>query len=380
MIPYVKMVCGAVAKAGGGFHIRIALRILTSLSNHFAEGIHHMTNRATMRDVAALAGVSLKTVSRVVNNEEGVSEILVDRVQSAAEKLRYRHNLAASNLRRGQRTKSVALLVQDLSNDFSAALLRAIDDTVRDRDVVVFSASLDEEADRERKLVANFIARRVDGLLLMPASPSQAYLQSEMAAGFAVVIVDRIPHDLSTDYVVVDNVEGANKATAHLIAHGHRRIAFISDDLAIDTARARRDGYYQALRGADLSIDETLIYSARTEDVASTVVTQLMASAAPPTAIFTARNTATMGAVSALRKLGLQNTIALIGFDEIRMADLLDPGISIVAQDPGRIGREAARMLLERLDGAQDHHHGLILPTTLLARGSGEIRPRNNSS
>ncbi len=339
-----------------------------------------MTNRATMRDVAALAGVSLKTVSRVVNNEEGVSEILVDRVQSAAEKLRYRHNLAASNLRRGQRTKSVALLVQDLSNDFSAALLRAIDDTVRDRDVVVFSASLDEEADRERKLVANFIARRVDGLLLMPASPSQAYLQSEMAAGFAVVIVDRIPHDLSTDYVVVDNVEGANKATTHLIAHGHRRIAFISDDLTIDTARARRDGYYQALRDADLSIDETLIYSARTVEAASAVVTELMASATPPTAIFTARNTATMGAVSALRKLGLQNTIALIGFDEIRMADLLDPGISIVAQDPGRIGREAARMLIERLDGSQDHHHGIILPTTLLARGSGEIRPTSNEA
>jgi LacI family transcriptional regulator len=339
-----------------------------------------MSNRATMRDVAALAGVGLKTVSRVVNGEDGVSKSLVERVQRASEKLGYRHNLAASNLRRGHRTKSVAVLVQDLSNDYSAKLLRAIDDTAREQGVVVFSASLDEEEVRERELVANFVARRVDGLILMPSSPSQAYLQSEMAAGFAVVVVDRAPRDLLVDYVVVDNVEGARNATAHLIAHGHRRIALICDEVSITTARDRRDGYLDALHAAGIPIDESLIRFARTEQDSMVAVEEFLRSPSPPTAFFAARNIATIGAAAVLKAHGLQNTIALIGFDDIPAAALFDPGISTVAQNPSRIGAEATRMLLERLDGSQEAYRGLIIPTTLHVRGSGEIRPSSNSS
>lgn len=333
-----------------------------------------MVNRATMRDVAALAGVSLKTVSRVVNGEKGVSQELVERVQHAAEKLRYRHNLAASNLRSGQRTKSVALLVQDLSNDYSATLLRVIDDTMREHGVVMFSASLDEEAERERQLVDNFIARRVDGLILMPATSSQAYLQLEMAAGFAVVVVDRVPRDLSADYVVVDNIDGARKATAHLIAHGHRRIALICDDLSIPTARDRRDGYLDMLRASGIAIDDSLIHVARTEQAATATVLKLFSSPDPPTALFTARNTITIGAVAALKTLELQSSIALVGFDDIPMADLLNPGITTVVQDLNQIGTLVAKMLLARLGGSQEHHRGIILQTALCPRGSGEIR------
>lgn len=333
-----------------------------------------MVNRATMHDVAALAGVSLKTVSRVVNGERGVSQKVVERVQHAAEKLRYRHNLAASNLRSGQRTKSVVLLVQDLSNDYSATLLRTIDDTMRKHGIVVFSASLDEEAEREQQLVANFIERRVDGLLLVPATSSQAYLQSEMTAGFAVVVIDRVPRDLSADYVVVDNVDGARKATAQLIAHGHRRIALICDDLSIPTARDRRDGYLDMLRASGIEIDDSLIHVARTEQAATATVLKLFSSLDPPTALFTARNTNTIGAVAALKTLKLQSSIALVGFDDIPMADLFNPGITTVVQDLNQIGTLVSKMLLARLDGSQDHHRGIILQTALCPRGSGEIR------
>ncbi len=332
-----------------------------------------------MRDVAALAGVSLKTVSRVVNGEKGVSQKVVERVQQAAEKLQYRHNLAASHLRSGQRTKSVALLVQDLSNNYSATLLRAIDDTMREHGVVVFSASLDEEAEREHQLVANFIERRVDGLLLVPATSNQAYLQSDIAAGFAVVVVDRIPRNLSADYVVVDNIDGARKATAHLIAHGHRRIAMICDELSIPTARDRRDGYLDMLRASGIEIDEALIQVARTEQAAQAIVLKLLSYPDPPTALFTARNTITTGAVAALKTLELQSSIALVGFDDIPMADLLNPGITTIVQDLNQIGTLVAKMLLERLDGSQDHHRGIILKTTLCPRGSGEIRNTKSS-
>lgn len=335
-----------------------------------------ISGRATMRDVAALAGVSLKTVSRVVNLEAGVSETLARKVMDASETLGYRHNLAASNLRRGQRTRSVALLVQDLSNDYSAAVLRAVDDTARGHQIVVMSASLDEEEARERELVANFIARRVDGLILMPATLDQSYLRTDVAAGFSVVTIDRRPHDLPADCVLVDNVAGAHDATAHLLRHGHRRVALISDDLAIPTAADRHEGYVSALRDAGIPVDESLTRTARTEHGATDALSALLATDDPPTAVFAARNVAAVGCVAALRRLGLQHEVALIGFDEVRLADLVDPGITTVEQNPARTGATAAQLLLDRLAGSKEPPREIVLPTTLRPRGSGEIRPR----
>src|SRR5215204_3950522 len=150
--------------------------------------------RATMRDVAALAGVSLKTVSRVVNRESGVSDDLRERVERAVERLAYTHNLTASNLRRSHgRTGVVGALVQDVSNSFSVGLLRSLEDAARERQCVVLAASIDEEPERERALVADLVARRVDGLILMPSTLEQSYLAAEVRAGLPTVFVDRPP-------------------------------------------------------------------------------------------------------------------------------------------------------------------------------------------
>ena len=163
-----------------------------------------------MRDVAALAGVSLKTVSRVVNAEVGVSTDVRTRVERAIAQLGYQHNLAASNLRRSNaRTNTVGVLLQDVSNSFSASLLRSLEDTARQRDVAILTASLDEEADRERALVSSLVRRRVDGLVLMPATHQQGYLADEVRGGLPVVFVDRPPHGIDADSVTVDNRRGA---------------------------------------------------------------------------------------------------------------------------------------------------------------------------
>src|SRR5829696_4286024 len=164
------------------------------------------SNRATMRDVAALAGVSLKTVSRVVNREPGVSPDVRKRVTLAVNRLDYRPNMAASNLRRtGARTGLVGALVQDLSNSFSASLLRALEDSARRRGTAVLAASLDEGADREQELVHDLVSRRVDGLVLMPATARQDYLIAELRTGTPAVFVDRPPRGIDVDSVVVDN-------------------------------------------------------------------------------------------------------------------------------------------------------------------------------
>ncbi|HET9873517.1 MAG TPA: LacI family DNA-binding transcriptional regulator [Propionibacteriaceae bacterium] len=334
--------------------------------------------RATMRDVAARAGVSLKTVSRVVNLEPGVSPRLAENVQEAARELDYRHNLAARHLRQSlQRTNSLAVLVQDLSNFYSAELIRAIDDVARAREIVVISASLDEEEDRERDVVANLINRRVDGLIMMPASRDQSYLSAQIEAGFAVVIIDRPPGNLAADTVTVDNHSGAAEATAHLIAHGHRRIAVITDDQRILTAHARLSGYRAALQRAGIGPDASLVRTARTRADATSLVHGLLQLEDPPTAIFAARNAITEGAVAALQQVGASSTVALVGFDDIPSGDLLSPAVTVIRQDVAEVGRRATQLLLHRLDDRSLPPHDIVIPTELVARGSGEIRPRS---
>jgi len=329
-----------------------------------------------MHDVAGLAGVSLKTVSRVVNAESGVSDELVGKVRAAAESLDYRHNLAARNLRLSQPgTTSFAVLVQDLSNGYSAELIRAVDDVARQRQSVMIAASLDEEADRERDLVANLINRRVDGLILMPASQDLSYLAADMAAGFKVVVIDRATAGVDTDSVLVDNVTGAALGTGHLLAQGHRRVAVVTDDQRIVTAQERLLGYRQALAAAGMPYDPTLVRSARTAVDAAEQVTKLLNHPDPPTAIFAARNDVTLGAVLALRQAGRSSEVALVGFDDFPLAAVLVPALTVVAQDPAEVGRRAARLLLDRLAGSTAEPQHLVLQTRLITRGSGEIRP-----
>ncbi len=327
-----------------------------------------------MRDVAALAGVSFKTVSRVVNAEPGVSDALRERVQTAVEQLHYRHNLAASNLRRtAPRTLTVGALLQDIGNSFSASVLRALENRLRERGIAVLAASLDEEPERERDLVHDLVARRVDGLVLMPASVSQEYLVSEQQAGLPTVFVDRRPRGVDADSVTVDNHLGGQLATRHLLAHGHRRIAFVSDLMAIDTAEQRLRGYTQSMQ--DVGLPPLVRLDVRSAAAAQAAVTALLAQPDPPTAVFAGRNDLSIGAVRALRVAGLSRQVALVGFDDFPLADVLEPALTVVRQDLTRIGNEVGRLLFNRLDGDTAGAVHLVLAPTLVVRGSGEITP-----
>lgn len=331
---------------------------------------------ATMRDVAALAGVGIKTVSRVINGEAGVSDHTALRVRRAVEQLGYRHNLTASNLRRGQRTASVGVLLQDVGNSFSAGLLRAVEDHARMRDVVVLSASLDEEEERERHLVRDFVSRRVDGLLLMPASHDQTYLQTDLRAGVAVVLVDRPPNGLDVDHVVVDNRGGTREAVEHLLERGHRRIAYIGDLSTISTARERLAGYRETLAAHGIEVDPLLVHGdIRSAEQARGLVHRLLTAHDPPTALFTARNVLTIGAVQALRDRGSSRRVALVGFDDFPMSDLLDPAVTVVRQNVERIGRTAAELLFARMDGSDAPVRQIVLPAQLMPRGSSAFGP-----
>jgi LacI family transcriptional regulator len=335
-----------------------------------------------MLDVAALAGVGLKTVSRVVNDEEGVSPALAAKVRRAIEQLNYRRDANASMLRRlGGKTQTIGLVLEDVSNPFSSALHRAVEDTARARGVLVFAGSCDESPLRERELIGTFRDRRVDGIIVVPASDDHTYLYDEQRAGTAVVFVDRPAGHLDADTVGSDNFGGAVAAVEHLLAHGHRRIAFLGDLLSIFTARERLRGYEQTLLGAGLKIDDQLIRTGlRDQQVAARAVVELLQLPDPPTALFTSQNLSTIGAIRALRSLGLERRVALLGFDDVALADVLDPAVSVIAQDPQALGTTAAQRLFRRLDGDTSPSVHDVLPVSLIARGSGEISPNGRGS
>ncbi len=332
--------------------------------------------RPTMRDVAALAGVSLKTVSRVINGETTVAAELADRVHRAAAALDYRPDLAARNLRSSdRRTRTIGVLLENVANPFSSAVHRAVEDMARDRGVAVFAGSIDENPSRERELATALIARRVDGLIIVPSGDDQSYLASDQRAGLSLVFVDRPPQLLRADAVLCDNAGGARAAVEHLLAGGHRRIAFLGDLAGIATVGARLSGYTAALAAAGVAVDPELVrLDIHGNDTAATEIRALIDGPAP-TAVFTTQNLITIGAVRALRALGLERTIALVGFDDFLLADLLQPAVTVVAQDPAAIGRAACELLFARMEGSTEPVGERIIPTTLIPRGSGEIAP-----
>ncbi|MBK4349036.1 LacI family DNA-binding transcriptional regulator [Lacisediminihabitans changchengi] len=330
-----------------------------------------------MRDVARLAGVGTKTVSRVINAEPNVSAATLARVNDAIAHLNYEPDIHAGSLRRrGGVTRTIGLLVGSVANPFAGSIHRAVEDRAIERGFAVFASSLDEDPSRERNAVSAFIRRRVDGVILTRASSSQAYLLPEIERGLPMVFVDRPAAGIDTDSVLSDNVEGAALATRHLIDRGHQRIAFLGDRADIWTAGQRREGFLREIGQAGISTRETaIVENLEDETTASEAVLALLRREQPPTAIFSSQNLITIGAIRALRVLELQRRVALVGFDDLPMADLLEPGISVVSQNPSGIGDAAARQLFARLDGDRGPIRKIVVPTQFIARGSGEILP-----
>ncbi len=324
-----------------------------------------------MKEVAAVAGVSLATVSRVVNGGPSVNPELAGKVQQAVEMLGYRHNVAASSLRRGM-SASIGLIFDDVANPFFAAIHGGVEEVARERGVLTFAGSSDELPERERELAEAFGARGADGLLIVPAVGGEhGYLQRDVAAGVALVFVDRPPRFLDADVVLSDNAGGAAAAVGHLVAHGHERIAYIGDrSEEIYTAAERLRGFREALARHGLS-DRHSHFLAPAD--AGEAIYAMLASPEPPTALISGQNLLTVAALRVLHAAGVEERIAHIGFDDVLLADVVRPGLTVIAQNPDELGRRAAELLFERLDGYAGPARRLVLETTLIARGSGEI-------
>ena len=345
--------------------------------SHDRAGTHVSGQRPTMLDVAALAGVGLTTVSRVVNHKPGVSSTTTARVRAAIEQLEYRHNVHASNLRRSDRkTGTIGLVLEDVANPFMTALHRAVEDCARERGMLVFAGSCDEDGSREREFVSALRARRVDGIIVVPAGRDHSYLLPELRVGTAIVFVDRPPRFLDADSVTSDDHGGVLMAMSHLVAQGHRRIAYLGADLAIATAEARLRGYKDALAAHGIAFDSSIVRTGlRTVEDSQQNVAEILAGGDAPTALLSAQNYFTIGAYKALHSQDLQRRVALVGFGDFPLAEMLDPPVTVVTHDPAELGLTAAQLLFRRLDGDRSASEHIVCPVDLVPRGSGEIGP-----
>lgn len=330
-----------------------------------------------MRDVAREAGVSPMTVSRVVNDDPAVLPETAARVERAIRRLGYQRNEAARRLRiRGQPTQTIGVLVDDLANPFFAAFAAAVENAAWQRSYVVLIGSSSDSLHREREVVAAFCARQVDGLILVPVQGNHRFLDNQIARGTRVVCVDRPAGSLPVDRVVVDNRAGARKAVTHLLDHGHRRIGYLGDREDIWTIQERYAGFLDALHEFGVELDPGLVRNGqRSRADAARNADALLSLSHPPTALFTANDLITLGAIDALRDRNGQDGVALVGFDDFALADKLTPPVTVVAQDPVLLGATAAQLLFARIGGDSSPPREVVLTTRLVVRGSGEIAP-----
>jgi LacI family transcriptional regulator len=320
-----------------------------------------------MADVAARAGVSLKTVSRVVNGEPRVASHTAMMVMDAIRELGFRSNHAAATLARGQSQASIGLVIGAVADPFYSRLTSGVEQVARERGHFVLVSSSDEDPALERDITLGLAARQVAGLIVVPCASDQGYLSFELAAGLAMVFVDRPPRGLAADCVLTDNEAGAREGAEHLLRLGHRRIAFVGNDPAVYTSAQRLAGFRAAHADVHVVVDESLItLGPRDTAEAEQAVQALLARADPPTAVFAQNNLITMGAWRALH--ARRATVDLVGFDDFALADVLQPPVTVVAQDPVGLGRRAAELLFDRLDHPDADVRLDVLPTTLLAR------------
>jgi LacI family transcriptional regulator len=328
----------------------------------------------TMRDVARVAGVSAKTVSRVFNDDPHVTPETRARVQWAMERLNYVPNMLARSFRAGADT-AVGVAFPDIADPFFAAMTSSIEEDLVARGMAVVVTSLGYDPERERGALETLLRRQISGLIVAPISRDQSYLSSWQQRT-PVVFVDRLPRGLTTVSVVEDDLSGARQAIGHLARHGHRRVALMGVSTYVSTTRRRIEGYRDAVRENGLIEDPTLICltSDSPADVATDLV-KLLSRPDPPTAVFSVSIPCTMALIHALQTAG-RTDVALVGFGDFPMADALSPAVTVIDQNPEELGRVAVDRLTKLIaDPGGKIRRKTVLPVALIPRGSGELAP-----
>ena len=343
----------------------------------------------TIHDVARLAGVSIATVSAVVNKKGRVSPELTERVQKALEALDYQPHQLARSLK-VQQTRTIGVVIPDVTNLFYAEVVRSVEDTARGNGYSIILCDSNEDPAQETTNLDTLYAWRVDGVLLAPAD-GQVSQDRLTRRRFPIVFIDRITPGFIGPAVITDNFSGAYQATRHLITLGHKRIATIVGRLEFSNGIDRLEGFRKALQEAGLLLHDEYVQQGDFQlESGYRCGMQLLKLPSPPTAIFSCSNKMTLGLMRAVSELGFNcpRDVSILGFDDFDWAANFSPRLTTVAQPTDEIGKEAMRLLAEEMQdfrnpGRNGEHRIVILKPELRVRMSTAppaTRPTGNSS
>jgi DNA-binding LacI/PurR family transcriptional regulator len=309
---------------------------------------------ATIKDVAAHAGVSVATVSAVINNNKYVSPDLTHRVQESIAVLGYERNSLAQGLKK-QTSQTIGLIISDITNPYFTSVVRGVEDVANARGYSLILGNTDEDPTKEMGYMRLLESKRADGLIVAHHAPgNHEYLRSWPTQRLPLVSIGYLPKDESIDAVLIDNVTGARQAVEHLITLGHERIGIVTGLPSITATEERLVGYQQALAAHGIPLDPALIAEGNLridggEHAALHLLTQ---GAARPTALFVTNGLMVIGALQAIDRVGLRcpEDIALVGFDDFEWAAVMHPRLTTVRQPTYEIGEKAAQLLFDRLE------------------------------
>lgn len=331
----------------------------------------NVQRKPTMNDVAKLAAVGTMTVSRVLNGSANVSEEATERVQAAIEQLDYRPNEMARALR-GQRTRSIGLILPYLYDSFFAMCGHAVTTVARQHGYSVIMTTSNEDPDTEYDEAMQMMQRHVEGLVVIPANQGKTRLSRALLGKTPLVALDRPSADPGFDSVLVENQSGSKRMVQHLIEHGHQAIAFMGLSRGVYTINARFQGYRKAMAEAGLETDAC--FECKTMEATVAAIASRLKAKTPPTAYFTSNTLATRFVFAALLQLGIRipADAALAGFDDFELADLTSPPLTVVRQPVEEMGRVAAEQLFDRLKLGEFTEPGkrIVLPVEIVLRRS----------
>ncbi len=327
---------------------------------------------STSQDVAKKAGVSVATVSRVLNHSPHVSPNVQRKVLRAVKALNYQPNRSAQRLR-AKRSHVIGIIISDIQNPFFTAVVRGIEDIAYKHGYSIVLCNSDEDADKEQLYINVMRAEAVAGVILASTSETNPRVHGLIAHHIPVVAIDRRIKDRQVDSVLVANAQGAFEAVTHLIELGHQRIGLIGLPPTRTPGVERYEGYQRALRERGLPVSRKYICWGNAKlQGGHDCALQLLDLQPPITALFVANNLMTLGALSALRERQLQipNQISIVGFDDMPWAPLLQPPLTVVAQPTYELGQQAAELLVDRLEHQEKPVARLQLQSNLIVRGS----------
>lgn len=333
----------------------------------------------TIYDIAKLANVSAMTVSRVINNTGKISDKTRAKVKKVMEELHYVPNSMARSLVL-QETKMLSLLITDITNPFYTTLARGAEDAAMKRGYKLLFSNSDEDVAKESEYVDMVLSTRVDGVLFAPAGDdSLSHLEKLRKHDIPFVLIDREVPGMESDTVLGDSKEGARKLVEHLIGLGHQRIALLNGSLDVSTARHRFTGYKEALKLSDIPFDDELIaesaYSRSSPNRTIEAIERLLRLPERPTALFAANNFLAIEAIRAMRDRGIRvpDDMSVVCFDDLDLASVIDPFLTVAAQPAYQFGTIGVQLLLDRIqetDGAE--WRKIILPSEMIVRKSAQ--------